>query len=569
MKKEHVTEEIVAPSYVQYEEEAEVTAFVVEDGNKDERIIYSSELVRQIQEDAKIVEKQLASKSFEGSNQDLDELGQFNIFNSSGTIENKIAKPPYSPDCMANFLEVDDIHFRAVKTKVTDSVGKNYKFKSSYPITEASNDKEEISVTQQDLQKEVNVIKKFIKNCNDSMAFEDICFKAGMDKEGIGWGAFEVIRNAEGKIAKLNHMPATRLRVLEGFTGFVEIHGATLNKYTYYLPFGKKVLKRVQNPLNPTETILRPYNPDEDGELKVGSNDLEFNFVDRTTGKTMESGNISEKFNTSANEVLFIPTPHSNTIYYGYSDAITAIGAIVANSYIRDYVIQFFEHNCVPRYAVIIKGARVDDEFKKLIYDHFENKIKGAAHKTLILTIAGMANKNIEIEFKKIDADRKESDFLETRKANNQITMTAHGTSAAILGINETANLGSGKGLSQAEMYKDRIVRPLQLSWARHLNKLFRLGLGVRFAEIEFDPFDVRDQLTSAQALNLFLQSGVMTINEARSELGVGGPLEGGDEAFVRVREGSAVLVSELPNIKSKLQQQESEGKVEDIEVGE
>lgn len=565
-------ETIAMPDYISMAEDSEevtAMAFIAEtEESKDELVVlYSSDISKNTSEISKEIQDSLKvskEKSFEHSNQDLSEIGEERFFSSSN-LQDQIIEPPYPPECMAKYLEIDDVHFRAVKTKVTDSVGRKYNIKSSKPISKGegddntSGDINDITVTVEEFQTDSKKITDFISNCNEHIDFEEICYKVGMDKEGVGWGAFEVIRQADGKIARLNHLPATRLRVLKGARGFVEILDGAFDKYTYYQLFGDKVVVDVPNPFDPSGgTYVRPYNPEEDGELQIGKNKIRFNFASKEFGKELEGGS-AESFQNAANEILFIPTPHSNSVYYGYSDGIPAIGAILANTHIRDYLLQFFEHNCVPRFAVVVKGAKVDDKFKKLISEYFENKIKGSAHKTLILTLSGMGNKNIDIKFEKIDADRKEGDFMETRRSNNQIIMTSHGTSASILGINETASLGSGSGLSQAELYKDRIVLPLQLYWARRLNKLFRLGLGVTNAVIQYDPFDIRDTLASAQAMQILLQQGVLTINEARRELGIPGSIEGGDIPILRVREGSLIRVDQIPDIKARLADNEFE----------
>jgi len=558
-------------------------AFITGDDEITDFHYYSSEDLANNHIDIKksLANKSEKSKYLEHSTQDKDELGSesflYDSVLSELSVEELIVDPPYDPVCMARFLEDDDINFRAVKTKVTDSVGRPYKIKSDAPIkpddqiTEA--DRKKGYISESEFQKESKAITDFIKNVNDAKEFEDICFEVGMDKEGIGWGAFEVIRSFDGKIARLNHLPASRLRVLKGFTGFVEVRHGAGRQYTYYLPFGHKIGTYSQDPISGEETFV-PYTPEKDGPIDVSANcqdgKLCWNLKNKDARKA-RAGVAPTNYSEAANEVLFLPTPHSNTIYYGYTDGVPAIGAMVANSYIKDYIIQFFEHNTIPRYAVIVKGAKIDPEFRKMIDKYFKSKIKGSAHQTLVLTLSGMNNRQIDITFERLDADQKEADFIETRKSNNQIIMTSHGLSGAILGINDAASLGSGKGMSQAELYRDRVAMPLQLYWQRKLGKLFRLGLGVQHANIQFEVLEVRDMLSAAQALNLFLQNGVMTINEARRELGAGGPLEGGDEAFVRIKNASFVRVADIPELQSAVTDDNirlsDDGSPEDIEI--
>lgn len=512
-------------------------------------------------------DKHATSKSFENSNQSPEEIGSTGL--DTNFFDDRIVDPPYDPDCFAKFLELSEVHERCVKVKVRDSVGRSYRIKAKYPIKTDNTSKADshgMTISEKQFQNDCIKILQFIENCNSIEEFAEICYKVGMDKEAIGWGAFEVIRNGSGKIARLQHIPATRLKVLKNFEGFVEertdVVSAMSKQYNYYQPFGQKVGKYIDDPMDLSsrpKKKFKPYNPEEDGELEIGVDGLTFNLVDKNTGEKLK-GRVQTNFKKAANEVLFIPNTHSNTIYYGYSDIVSAIGAIITNVHIRDYLLQFFEHNCIPRHAVIIKGAKVDDKFMELITDYFENKVKGSAHKTIILALTGFGNKNVEVEFRALTTGNKEADFLNTRKANDGQIMAAHGIPPAVLGINDSASLGSGKGLSQGDLYKNRVILPLQLFWANKLNKLFKLGLGCKYAKIEFDPMDLRDALTVAQTLNLLMVQGILTINEARRQLGIEGNITGGDTAFIKTAPTGVLKVEDIPVLESMLEQQEEAG---------
>ena len=50
-------------------------------------------------------------------------------------------------------------------------------------------------------------------------------------------------------------------------------------------------------------------------------------------------------------------------------------------------MLQFFEHNTVPRYAVVIEGAKLAKDVKDAIMQYFGQHVKGKAHKTLIIPV--------------------------------------------------------------------------------------------------------------------------------------------------------------------------------------
>lgn len=511
-------------------------------------------------------------KGFDQSNQSKGEIGQQNSI-STGGLASRIINPPYPTKCLTDLIDMDFTASRSIEVKVRDSTSRKIRIK---PIGTIRPDLGESAdgglggihdhddfISQEDFNRDCKKIKQFIANSNSTEDFEDTCYKSFHDRETIGWGAFEVIRSASGKIAMLNHAPGDRIRTLINYDGFVEISGVGTDgrdQYTYYQNFGDKVVVDEPDPFDPStfdpsvpieqkKMKQVPYNPEKHGELEIGQRGIRWNLRDKD-GKEVGI----EQFKNAANEILFIPKIHPRTVYYGISSNLPALGAMMANSYIRDHIIQYFEHNCVPRYAVIIKGANADKKFIKTITDFFSNEIKGNQHKTLVLAPKQGFGSKVEVEFKKIDGDRKEQDFIESQKANSQIIMTVNGLSASLLGINETSSLGSGKGLSQAENYKNRESLPAQLYAARRLNRLFKYGLGCMYAQIEYDPLDIKDAESLARIIQILLIQGVISINEARSQLGMG-PITGGDIQFMRIKGMSMIKVSDIPNLESEILQ--------------
>jgi capsid portal protein len=224
-------------------------------------------------------------------------------------------------------------------------------------------------------------------------------------------------------------------------------------------------------------------------------------------------------------------------------------------------MLQFFEHNTVPRYAVIIEGAKLSKDVKDAIMQYFGQHVKGKAHKTLIIPIPAMRGE-VKLRFEKLAADAQEGSFQDTRKNNAQGIMTAHGVSPAIIGIAESSELGSGKGLSQAEIYKDRIVTPSQRVWEHHLNRLLKLGLGTQLIRLKFNPLDIRDREAEKTVFLSYLEKGVMTINQVAKRLGLA-PVEGGDRNFILSPQGP-IFVDELTQAAG-VEKQALEDQIEEL----
>jgi len=489
-------------------------------------------------------ELEVVAKSIDGSTQSKKELRDVDPDEDLGLSAIKVVPPPYPPEILSAFLEVEETHYRCVQTKVTDSVGREYKIEAvqsedgtDHDPTQ-SNKETDKTAQQKAAAEEIGLIRNFIQDSHPIIGFEGVLSKACMDYESIGWGVVEIIRSRDGKVRKINHLPASRLRVLKGWKGFVEILSPT--KFRYYQLFGNKI--QVVDKEEPGG--FRPYSPLTDGELDMSNSKIDWKMIHRETGKP------TKDFNQSANEIVYIPKLHSNTIYYGMPDIVPALGHLLANVQIRDFLLQYFEHNTVPRYAVIIEGAKVADPVKRMIAEYFSTHVKGKPHKTLIIPVPALRGE-VTVRFEKLDADQREGSFLETRKSGAQGIMTSHGVSPAIIGISESSELGSGKGLSQAEIYKDRIVSPCQRRWDGCINRLFRLGLGVKLVAMHHTPLDIRDRTAEKDILIAYVDKGLLSINQAKKRGQLGDAVEGGDRPFLNTT-GGLIFLDEIDEMKSE-----------------
>ena len=489
--------------------------------------------------------KAVSQKNVVGSNQSKNEIRQSTVFGPTPQMlnrEDSIAYP-YPVEILQDLLEMEETHFRCCKVKATDSVNRGYQLKNSVPIkldssfVDDADDEPSLNaatpIERSLYNNEYTLVKDFIESCNEIDGFEGVLEMAAMDYEAFGWCAIEVVRSLDKKVRKIAHVPASRVQPLIGWKGFIEtVNDDPDRTEMFYVPFGTKVVHKAIDPILNME-VVEPYDPKKHGD--ISSPNVQFNLVDRKTGEPTDS------FVNAANEIIWIKNNHPNTIYYGYTDVAPAIGAVVANIKIRNYFLQFFSHNAIPRYAVIVEGAKISPEVMKLIHNYFDSEIKKTSHSTLILNVPSMRGE-VKVRFEKLDTEQKEGDFLKTSESNRQAIMTAHGVSGAIIGITDTAELGSGKGLSQAEIYKDRVVVPRQHKWERVIEYLFKHGLGVQYVKLKFNPLDIRDREAEMRILTSYADRGAMSINDIRDAIGMP-PIEGGNRAFVKSRSGQLVFV--------------------------
>lgn len=435
----------------------------------------------------------------------------------------KLVQPPYDPLILAKFYEADEINFRACNVKVSDAIGRGYDLVR----------REGSKVSEDTLEAQRKELRLFFRTCNKYDRFWGVWKQVATDYEAVGWGALEVVRSFDKRIARLVHIPAAKIMVMESWKGFAE--NRTDGTRVYYQPFGMKVVSKNRK----TATGERePFDIEQDGSWDMA----EWNLQNRADYFPQD------RLEDSANEIIYIPKNHPKTIYYGLPDIIPAIGYALANLNIRDFLLQFFDYNTIPQYAVIIKGADLSEEVKSAISTYFSRDIKGQQHRTLIIPIPSTVGAEIEVKFERLEQGSGEG-HIEDRRMNQTSIMVAHGVSPIVLGIADVASLGSGTGAAQLENYRERVVEPAQQMWAEQINEMLLNGLGITDIVVEFDPYSVEDRGSMLRDMLLALNAGAITINQLRDIMNFGKPIPGGDRPFVMSAAGP-IFIEDLAKVK-------------------
>lgn len=111
----------------------------------------------------------------------------------------------------------------------------------------------------------------------------------------------------------------------------------------------------------------------------------------------------------------------------------------------------------------------------------------------------------------------KDMDWDSLLKLCRDMIIIAYGVPPAMVGIIETANLGSGSGDSQKRTYKDTLQGRASI-----IEGAFNKALGHNgFNEVfRFNELDTEDKMNRAQIENIRLTNGSLSINEVRSKYG-------------------------------------------------
>ena len=120
-------------------------------------------------------------------------------------------------------------------------------------------------------------------------------------------------------------------------------------------------------------------------------------------------------------------------------------------------------------------------------------------------------------QFTSAAVNNRDMDWNELLDKCRDMIITAYGAQPAMVGVIETANLGTGSGESQKKNFKDTLQ-----GRAAFIEGAFNKAIGHNgFDELfQFSDLDIEDKLSRAQIENIRLQNGSLSINEVRSSYG-------------------------------------------------
>ena len=114
--------------------------------------------------------------------------------------------------------------------------------------------------------------------------------------------------------------------------------------------------------------------------------------------------------------------------------------------------------------------------------------------------------------------NNQDMDFLALMEMCRDMILTCYGVQPGKAGIRETANLGTGSGESQDKDFKDMMNAKARLIEGAFNKKLGHNGFQELF---QFNEMDIEDKLKRTQIEMNKLNSGVVTVNEVRTDYGL------------------------------------------------
>ena len=448
------------------------------------------------------------------STQQLDEKYQ-------GQIRGGAIKPPFDPTQMAELLEINTTHAKCVYSKGRNVAGYGLEIVPHPDVEDPDESQKAVAEefwSSGDSDWQVGPVN------SERSTPADVLEMAWNDFEAIGWLSIEMLTATDGTPTGLAYVPAMTIRRRREKPGYVQLRRARLQ---YFGNAGD----RYEDP--PT-------------------------FVDGKTGRTGKS------VENPANELIFKRNHSPLYTYYGGPDIIPALPTVQGDNAAREFNIDFFENNAVPRMAVIVEGGELTEKAREDIHDLLHG-MRDNDHRTIVLEAEKLLKESggisvdgdeddlkIRVEPLTVGIDE-DASFQEFRDRNEHEILKTHDVPPI-----EAGQIKSGSFSTDAEAqrrgYIETVIQPKQEAFAELLYETVHDALGVTDYTVKFHSRGVDSRQTDAEIARTRIAAarGAMTINEAREELGLE-PLDG--------EQGEDLLADIDDDSSDPMQRQAADGK--------
>ena len=390
-----------------------------------------------------------------------------------------IVNPPYDLDNLAGLFDSSAIHHASVMARVMNTVGVGYEFKETLKarrkIEKSADDPEKLDRVRKSLQDEKERLEELFENVNTEETFNETMIKVWQDVLTIGNGYLEIGRNNAGEVGYIGHIPGTMVRVRRKRDGFVQIARHNKISAVYFRNYGDTT---TEDPIN---SDPRP------------------------------------------NEIIHFKIYTPKNTYYGVPSAVSAAAAIVGDKFAKEYNIDYFENKAIPRYAIILKGAKLSNKSKQELINYFRKEVKGRNHGTLVVPIPSSIGADTDIRFEKLEAGIQDASFDKYRKSNRDEILVANRVPAPKVGVYDNANLAVSRDSDKT--FKMQVVGPDQAIIEKRLNRMM-----MEFTDlytIHFKTIDLIDEDIQSRINDRYLRTEVISPNEVRSGLGLPERMDG------------------------------------------
>jgi len=415
--------------------------------------------------------------------------------------------PPYSPEVLAAFQELNETHQACIRKKARYEVGYGFDI-VPHPQATDPDPEGEAHQTVEDFWRGSDSRWQIGPEGTAASTPEEVLELGRQDYSGIGWTALEILVEGDGTPIGLAHVPATTVRVRKTETETQD---------------GEEIVTSGHGYVQIRQGRRRYFGEagDRYGDDKT--------FVDKETGDVASDPAALE--NEPANELIFIPNPSPLSLYYGIPDWVSAMQTMAADQAAKEWNHDVFDNLGIPYYVIKVTGGKLSEDSKEELRELFDD-LKGSRYRTAILepkefeqeaqSVLDENGDDVEIELEPIGSrEDLDMEFEGFRERNEHEIAKVHEVPPILINVTGTSNRSNSQ--EQTREFAQNVIAPEQAKFeARLYHILHQTALDVDDWTIDFElrgadqPGEearvARDRVSATRA--------AVTVDEARQAAG-------------------------------------------------
>ena len=218
---------------------------------------------------------------------------------------------------------------------------------------------------------------------------------------------------------------------------------------------------------------------------------------------------------------------------YGKPMTFSLVLTVLMNSRRDDKNLDFFDQGALADLLILIEES-IDKGIKEQIVADYQNTSDGS--QTMYM-IDGAGKAVVE----QIKRGLEDKSFDTMERNNRQRVLTALRTPPAKVAIYEDANRANT--LTQDEVFRNEVTDPMQKMFKVRFDHLIKHLFGFENWEYIIKPVSLKNRKEEAEIDKIYIDKGVLTVNEARSKLNRE-PVEGGEHRWMNTPLGLVDLAT-------------------------
>jgi capsid portal protein len=413
----------------------------------------------------------------------------------------KGVKPPYNPDRLASFAELNETLAAGVRKKSRYEVGFGFGLVPAAGVDADDADDIERAVARDFWRGRDSLWQTRAGQQPTPTTPEEVKELARQDYHYVGWCCLEVLTDMEGRPIGLAHVPARTVRIRKpqdafdqprhpedgrfvdsdtapvASRGYVQVRRG---RRRYFGEFGDRY--------RGMDVEATGSEDDPQVRLTADDSDDEPVFVDRETGD-VAVGSAEALDNPPANELIFVRNPSILEQDYGVPDWISATRTISADEAAKDYNGDFFDNDTIPRFVIKVTGGELTEESKRDLRQMLHG-LREESHRTVVLEVEKFQanlDQDVEIELEPLGQGiSEEMDFRLFREKNEHEIAKVLEVPPVLIGVTETSNRSNSQ--AQVADFARNVIQPEQHKFATRIYRtIHQDALGVTDWTVEYE----------------------------------------------------------------------------------